>query len=113
MCSLVDGEDRASSSDSQKRTSAEPTDFAVLIGAAKVRHSAWHAGVMSSPFQHVGMRVPAGIHPGHLLQTSQYLSVHSNTRWKWDGKAAVTVMLHAHALPGGGVARPKLLPTMS
>ena len=101
----------ALTSGSQKRTSAEPAALADLSVAAKARHSIWHAGVISSPFQHEGTRKPAAVHPGHLLQTIQYLSGHSKTRWVRDGKAAA--MLHWQDLPTGGEARPKLLPTMS
>ncbi len=88
-----------------------PVALADLSVAAKARHSIWHAGVISSPFQHEGTRKPAAVHPGHLLQTIQYLSGHSKTRWVRDGNAAA--MLHWQDLPTGGEARPKLLPTMS
>ena len=36
---------------------------------AKVFHSAWQAGVMSSPFQLDGMRSPAAVQPGQDPQT--------------------------------------------
>ena len=54
----------APSAGSQNFTSADPMDRAEGRVAAKARHSAWQAVVMSSPFQWVGMRMLAAVQPG-------------------------------------------------
>ena len=96
---------------SQNRTSTLPTVLAERRVAAKVRHSVWHAVVILSPFQQVGMRVPADVQPGHLPLTVQYLIGHSKTLWKRPGN--VEEIAQGQLRPGGGAARPKLSPQIN
>ena len=50
---------------SQKTTSTPLAALEMGRVGAKARHSSRQAGVRTSPFQQAGMRVPAGVHPGH------------------------------------------------
>ena len=50
---------------SQKATSTPLAALEAGRVGAKARHSSRQAGVRTSPFQQEGMRVPAGVQPGH------------------------------------------------
>ena len=63
--------------DSQKAASRLPAVRAVGSGPAKARHSAWQAGVMSSPDQEAGMRWPVLVQPGHEPRWAWYFRGHS------------------------------------
>ena len=56
---------------SQNWASLPPAALAVVREGTMARHSACVAGVMSSPAQAVGMRVPLLVQPGHV------------PRWAW------------------------------
>ena len=65
------GQRSAPTSGSQNWTSGAPAVRAERRVVTKVRHWAWQAEVMSSPFQEEGTRVPSAFHPGHAPCTTQ------------------------------------------
>lgn len=98
-------------SGSQNFASEVPTTRAGLRVGTKARHSAWQAGVMSSPFHMAAMRVPLTVQPGHRPNEAQYRRGHSKGRWWRPGKAYDVAQMQFR--PGAEIAKPKLFPMMT
>jgi hypothetical protein len=67
-------------SGSQNFASKVPMTLAGLRVGMKARHSAWQAGVISSPFHMAAMRMPLVVQPGHRPKEAQYRRGHSKGR---------------------------------